>query len=359
MTIRDMAKWGAVAAREQVLSLADSTFRPSLDHEFGGKVRSVGAPELLDSDIYKINWILTRKCNYSCSYCTVYDNVKGFFPPIEDLLRAIGFIAPLPHDDIRVTLSGGEPTSHPKYFEFVLALAEALGKRGSISTITNLSKGKHYYERLGTALAEARSRISFIASYHFDFANAERFIENIRTLVEQEIPIKVSVMPHPERIDEARTLVERMDELQGPYMRYSVGIIREDYGTVPDRRYTKEDLAWLRENHEREKTKNLVVEIERADNHEIERIPCNGNELIASDRNRYKGMLCDAGASMMAIDGDGSISSAVCFRHMPGDKPNIFRDTLESLSAYLKPVVCPFRRCGCLADLQIPKYART
>ena len=91
------------------------------------------------------------------------------------------------------------------------------------------------------------------------FANAERFIENIRTLVEQEISIKVSVMPHPERIDEARTLVERMDELQGPYMSYSVGIIREAYGTVPDRRYTEEDLAWLRENHEREETKNLVV----------------------------------------------------------------------------------------------------
>jgi hypothetical protein len=71
--------------------------------------------------------------------------------------------------------------------------------------------------------------------------------------------------------------------------------------------------------------------------------------------NKFKGMVCNAGVNMISIDEKGNVSGAVCFR---GKESNYNINILNDDDAFLKvsgPVECPFDRCGCLADLEIPK----
>ena len=67
----------------------------------------------------KIEWNLSKRCNYDCSYCPadIHDNVSPH-TDIEILKAAVDKLATL-NKPLRISFTGGEPCVHPKFKELV------------------------------------------------------------------------------------------------------------------------------------------------------------------------------------------------------------------------------------------------
>lgn len=87
---------------------------------------------------------ITEKCRMGCSHCM--DDAKADcnkFMSEEIFRKAIDFNLKY---DPTITITGGEPTEHPKFWEFMDIIAEKIAKKGSIAlTVTtngmNLTNG--------------------------------------------------------------------------------------------------------------------------------------------------------------------------------------------------------------------------
>jgi|GEM_PF-541409 len=313
-----------------------------------------GDESLFNSNILKVNWVITRKCNYQCSYCKVYDNKNGFFVPLEKLKLAVDRIAKRGKDRYIITITGGEPTIHPAYTEFVKYAYDKLGSKADITTITNLSRTKHFYETFSKEIAPYRNRFKFQASYHFEFAKTETFINNASILAENNINVNISMLSHPERMDEVRELYNGLKNLNPEKIRCELILVRENYGTLPDKRYTSEDLEWLNGKYQVENSRPVIIERKYNSIGMNAKAYYTAAELNIKGFNQYKGLVCSAGDKMMSIDQNGNVSPAVCFRGPGMFSGNIYDGT--GTIDKVKNIICPFDRCGCVADLQLPKF---
>ncbi len=314
-----------------------------------------GSKELFNSEVLNINWVLTRKCNYTCSYCTVYDNKNGLFPPIENLMKAVDQISKLNRSKYIITLTGGEPTIHPKFTELLKYIVDNLREKVHVITITNLSRTSRFFNDLCENLKSYEEHLSFIASYHFEFAEKEKYLENAKILTQNGFRIHLSILAHPDRIELVKSLELELKKIKNGKLNYELIIVRQDYGTEPDKRYKKEDLQWLKEFYTDSKENKRILIDWQKDNNKVEREIFSGAELNAKGLNKFKGMICNAGKNILSINGNGDIDKAVCFRKTTGNKKNIYNKD-DAIKESTKPVICPFERCSCIADLQIPKY---
>ncbi len=316
--------------------------------------QKVGNQDLLDNNILTINWVITRKCNYSCSYCRVYDN-SGKFTSLEDLKNAMDQIAELNKSKYKITLTGGEPTIHPNYLTLLKYIFEKLGKRATIITISNLGRTEKYFEKLLEEIKEFKNNIVFVASFHTEFANEDEFVNKAKLISEKGFYIKVQIMAHPEKMEQIRYLDKKFKEIKNKNLKYQLMVIRENYGSVPDKRYNSEDLEWLKVYYSNEnEAKNILIETKDLDSN-IAQNYYSAPEINAKGLNNYKGMLCYAGVNSFSINKDGKIDRAVCFRGKNKDARNIYTEK-NALQGLDEPIICPFERCGCTADIKIPKF---
>jgi MoaA/NifB/PqqE/SkfB family radical SAM enzyme/glycosyltransferase involved in cell wall biosynthesis len=316
-------------------------------------VRS-GNPEHLKNDHIAINWIITRRCNYACSYCTVKSN-NAPLPDIEKLKIAADNLSRLPQSDIRITLSGGEPTIHPGYIYLLEYFHAREPLRISLTTITNLSMPLTFFKRLTASKALRRDKTSFVSSYHMEHATPEKFISNATCLSKSGFKVHLWLIAHPGRMEEIRKLYDTFCQHSSDRLKIDVKLVRENFGSLPDKRYTRAELDWLSKYYNKDEQKHIVLDVLDKKKQIIVRSYHVPNDVISRGLNRYKGMLCHAGTKMIAIDQNGTISPAVCFRSKTKNRLNIF-DLNGLPDEFSKPVVCPFDACGCLADLPLPKY---
>jgi MoaA/NifB/PqqE/SkfB family radical SAM enzyme len=327
------------------------------------KITRIGSRKLLDTECIKINWDITSRCNYRCSYCKSYNNKAPAFTPLDKLKSAVDKLINLNREKLIITLSGGEPSIHPDYIEFISYLSDRLNDKGSVLTITNLSRGSSFYTEFCDQVDNTHNNISFKASFHYEFANANKFIEGAKILSSKEFDTHLSIMAHPEHIDTVKEINKRLTDIKNDYLHHDVSIIRQDHKTAPDERYTEEDLHWIKALYAKmeqlptsgDETKDISVEYSTKENIR-KRSFFSAMELIANDMNNFGGMHCNAGISMLAIDQWGNVFPAVCFRRSNRSLGNLF--STNELDFQLKtPVICPFKQCGCVADIHIPKFA--
>lgn len=324
------------------------------------KIIRCGRLNLFNSDVIKINWILTRKCNYNCSYCTVKDR-NASFPSKDMLQRIIQGISSLGKSRIHITITGGEPTIDPNYFYILSLLFQSFpnNKTVHVNTITNLGQQKKFYDKLIKEFSNYKDKIRFVASYHFEFVDTEKFIGNSKTLTEAGFKVSVLLLGHPQYMNKVHHLYETLNSLANERLTIKLKLVRENFGSTPDKRYTKEDLEWISKFYDEEsKSKPIFIDRYDADHNTICRDYFNPNELIILNMHKFKGMMCNAGVNMITIDENGFLDSAVCLRGRKGNKKlNIFDDP-EAFEKIQGPIVCPFESCNCLADIPLPKYIK-
>ncbi|MFW5983495.1 MAG: glycosyltransferase, partial [bacterium] len=259
-----------------------------------------------------------------------------------------------------IALTGGEPTIHPSYLDFIQYILQK-NPESRVMTQTNLSLKGGVYQKFYDRFKNSAVRLSFWASYHFEQANRETFLGNANIL-SQAFPVKIIVMAHPEHMHDVRQLYEYVSSLDNPNLKIYVKLIRENFGAIPDKRYTQQDLDWLTNfwnSYEGDTVEDFFdkvkVYMQSPTNEGCETRNYTPDDLINKDLNNFKGMLCNAGIEALSIDQFGNMAPAVCLRGAKIKKPNIFKDK-DPLKHFQKPIRCPKNKCGCLADIPITKW---
>jgi pyruvate-formate lyase-activating enzyme len=172
---------------------------------------------LWEPDIsFNLNWDLSRRCNYSCSYCS-WMTSNNFDPhrSWEELSFAVEEIERFfcQGRKGKWVFTGGEPTLHPDY----LRLVKQVAARGHlIHTQSNGSRSPEFYGEL-----LEHSLIGF--SVHLDFVKMDRFITVIEKLIELKASgppyefnwVGVRIMAGPGRSAEALEIRRSLSELPG------------------------------------------------------------------------------------------------------------------------------------------------
>jgi pyruvate-formate lyase-activating enzyme len=161
-----------------------------------------------------ITWDLSRRCNYSCSYC--HPSVSNQFDAhhsARTLTEAIDrlnerFCKGIPS---KWVITGGEPTANPAFMEAV----DRINSHGHLIHVqSNGSRGPAY-------LRELINKACVGLSCHLEAEATDRFIETCRAIVEEKTKsteagrmwFGVRVMVGPGRLDEALQVREKLLEI--------------------------------------------------------------------------------------------------------------------------------------------------
>lgn len=340
------------------------------------KIFKTGAYESLYDMPLTVDWILTTKCNYRCSYCFFYGKGKTTppqlpFSTLDQFKAAIDNIVSLNRPWYNFTLSGGEPTIHPHLIDLIYLLHEKLGERlNNINIISNGSRNENVYKKL----AEISKSISLnlhisIHTDHVDMAHILELIENLSN----NVYIIFSLMFNPDKREEVYLIYDILCEYRKrfPFFVF-VDMLRDEDHIDP--RYTQEDFAWKEKTVEEfnaliENSKPTFMPSKLPKHflrvfHDIE---LDGERMVIDTGNRtvnlangllkFTGMYCIAHTNILRIEEDGSCRGMVC-----GADPiicNIFeKGSLKAARQKLiHAIVCPMKICGCPSNDAIPKFS--
>ena len=164
-----------------------------------------------------VTWDLTRRCNYSCTYCypgshNSYENYRS----LGSLKHAVDVLTDqwIRGSSVSFQLAGGEPTLHPNYLE-LLAYIRLRNPHSVFLTTTNGSRESSFYRNLVLL-----SSITFSAHTESldDGTKRSRFLENVQAAVETKVALElpsilnVSVMVKPGTLP---LIAELVDEIRG------------------------------------------------------------------------------------------------------------------------------------------------
>ena len=283
-----------------------------------------------------VEWNIGKRCNLDCAYCPaeIHDN----FSPHTNLDTMVNTIYELEKigKPIRLSLTGGEPTVHPK-IEKIIECAKA--RLQWISVTTNGLRLSEWYVKQPVD--------QWVFSLHFDNEHSQRAAENIvyysqlLDMHSKDTKFQVNLMCHHEHMDKVRQAAQLLEGHNIPYVcRRIRWTDAEDRDYFDDMRYKEKDLAWILDKKSTVKA-NCVVN---------DKDLIHANDVIKHKLNAFEGWTCNAGLESLMINWDGNVHRATC---RVGDSlGNIYDGTFESPIA---PVICTRKWCTCVADIPLTK----
>lgn len=346
------------------------------------KIESLGQRSMIYRDLFTVSWILGRFCNYSCSYCWPYASTKEKdHRPTEVIIRNIEQIKKQARargfNSFHFSFSGGEPTLHPGYLDFLKVYAEDTPSCNyqSVHMTTNLSPGLGWFEKYAQTTASLH-RVSITASFHSEFAKPEQFKEKLIFLQSQDIQVTINMVMVPSRFD---VLWERALEFHQaginvtlkPQSNLHASEIVEGYTPeqlellrrgLPQLNYTKMRLTHLNKvsvrpkpnyqvsDRDHQEHKNAHMQIEMRDQEGRTWYLDQAERLNAFPFNKFQGWRCSAGYRSLVIREPGGLVKRSYSCH---DKP---LGTLEKGFQLFEEVrSCQTSSCVSSADSKIPK----
>lgn len=169
------------------------------------RIVKLGQISMLDSDLFTVSWLLGRYCNFKCSYCWEHGRSdKVDHRPTDLCLRTIDSIKLQANlngfNSFHFSLSGGEPTLHPGYFDILdkLAKDKPYTNYTSIHMTTNLSKDMKWFEKY-VKYAQQFDRASITASYHREYMRDKTlFASKLLFLEEAGVHTTINMVMVPE-----------------------------------------------------------------------------------------------------------------------------------------------------------------
>lgn len=139
----------------------------------------------IELQVFNVQWDLGRRCNYDCSYCwPTSHNKTDKWAPIEVLKRVVDKIGEQHTGKMQFNFAGGEPTLHPEFIELCTYIWE---------------KGHHVHVQTNGTMNVIKARqLANVAelsiSVHFEFANYEKLINNIRAILSAGGKLEIKMM---------------------------------------------------------------------------------------------------------------------------------------------------------------------
>lgn len=352
-----------------------------------------------------IDWYVGKRCNFDCSYCVDYlhDLISPHIP-YEKMVALVDIIYEKYGTNVLWSLTGGEPTVHPKFLEICDYIKNQKGAR-FVALTTNGSRTTDYHLELFDSLD------SITMSLHFEFMShrIEEYIEkcikindwvtawNKKQEENEDFPsynvgytyksFICRFMVEPSSSDHIRYMEKHFKEAGITNIEYrniippmgntstympdkkldlsldyhkkdKEEILEEDIPNQKsvvedyDQYYSEKEKFLLREKFASmpDKKKKLSVWMKHADG-EIEETYRHYNEVTFEKLNNFKNWYCWAGIKHLKIVASGDVYIGSC--HVGGIRGNIYSP--ETLDLPTDPVVCPLEFCHDNLDLKVPK----
>jgi len=273
------------------------------------------------------------------------------------------------HRIIDIAYTGGEPTIHPAFFDFVkYAKIKYPFIRSNITTngCYNQKKCKHIMECVN----------STTISYHAEASDTEKklVIDNIKLMHESKYNFRVNLMFHKDYFEECKELAEWFEDLNIRYTARPIGDSdnKKDLKDGTAHSYTQEQLDYFKAQWTKKKIKksNTMQLQTKTSIETIGRPCCNGKCLrIKTDdewktsfrvpSTNFKGWNCMINWDFLFINSelDGVWHHQTCQVNLDGQigpigKASEFDKIVTSLREKLRsgtmPVIkCPKTHCGC------------
>lgn len=119
-----------------------------------------------------VDFLITQKCNYRCEYCSqskkFYTNTKAASD--ETIEAFLSFIKTL-DKTFEITISGGEPLTHPRFFDVI----EEIKKQNlKLTVISNFSYPVENYKKIADIMGQNLKEL-FVSYHSTQVKNVEEF----------------------------------------------------------------------------------------------------------------------------------------------------------------------------------------
>ena len=291
----------------------------------------------------EVEWMITQRCNYECTYCASYNNSGDFmFKSLEEYITAFKYLSNhFGNKTIKLSFLGGEPMLYKQWPELVNYISE-LNYLPKITT--NLSiPVKSYINKLNKNLGKF-----IVASWHPEYATNE-FMNNVQLLNDSNFIRSVSVSAPQEYWNEAMEVLKILKIKYGEKFVHLTRIKDEDSQglSITDKLidYTPEQEKYFTFH------RDYPVEIKITDINNKTTI----YDKIDAHSINFKGMNCAVGKDSIHITPNGDVYPSACLlNYRKARMGNIYRQDIIKPTSSIR---CPFVACYCGPDQRIEKWA--
>ena len=289
----------------------------------------------------EVEWDITQRCNYSCSYCASYSTTQPFyFKSLDQYISSFEYLRSyFGNKRIKLTFLGGEPTLYKLWPELINWLHE---NNFVPHLTTNLSVPvERYIHRLD-------SISPFIsASFHPEYADKTEFIRNIIALKRNNLLLGVSVLGLRERWDYCVQVFNELNKITHTGMTRIKNEFTNTLSIANDFiEYTSDQEKYFSKKDQTDEFMTVTL-----DNEEI--IHPSINAIRSSSMRNFKGMNCEIGQTRIHIKPNGDVYPSACMLNYPkAVMGNIYKKNIKKVT---KEVICPYVMCACGPDIRIKK----
>ena len=341
---------------------------------------------------FSVDWYIGKRCNFDCSYCVEYlHDYTSPHVPYENMIKLVDLIYENHKDNVLWSLTGGEPTIHPRFLD----LCQYIKHKGSryTSVTTNGSRTLDYHKQLFEYVD------GITLSFHFEFMShrIDEYIDKCIKLDDWRNELNSKLEPRaPKKTLILRFMIEtgqleNVQKMESAFREHGITNIEHRYIRPPGQNKGKGMQPKEKYDFKDEKDPNQITDPTKAANietneakfykqNELEKIKTiydstitpdkrklkfwfvdeNGNyvdedfhynEVNFNKKNNYEGWLCWAGVKHLKISPNGDIYIGSC--HVGGKRGNIYDK--DSIDLPTEPIRCSKWRCTDNTDLRVPK----
>lgn len=312
-----------------------------------------GQKTMMSRKLFNVSWILSRFCNYACSYCWPYAHSKQIdHRPIEIYTKTVDEIKQQARsnnfDEFHFSFSGGEPTAYKRFLSLVQHYAnDPFAKYQSLHMTSNCSPGKKWWNTWIKA-TNTLNRRSITASFHHEFADEQQFGDKLLLLQDAGVYVTINQVMVPQLFDE---LYERCDRFYNrginvtlkPQSNISANQIVDGY---QDKHFELMQKGFPLKTMNGDAVQQITLKDYRNNTYEIDQ----AERFNAFGFNKFKGWHCNAGYQSCVIrEPGGEVKRAYSCHDEPlGTIDGGFR-LFKNARACVTPT------CVSSADSKIPK----
>ena len=311
----------------------------------------------VETPYINITWQVSDFCNFKCSYCNPgnwagknpkKNEPKDFDKIVDNLNIILTAQEARGYKGFKFFFSGGEPTVWPHLLPLIKWLKERLDDP-QIAINTNLSTSTNWWKENYHLFHDV------VASYHIDFANTPRYLDNLIFLQDKVNYLCCRMMMQENRFDEVVEFGKRVKSILQNYNLEWVPLFDDISVNVGPWQYSEPRMYEFFETHTFEsqtkiskpngsKWRTASKEVYESGTEQ----PLNGNRLVAERKNFFSGWKCYVDESLF-INSTGYITAASC-----GQGPSL-GNIYDTVTTVAEPVMCKKQQCTCGTDILITK----
>jgi len=306
--------------------------------------------------VLSITWQTSDLCNFRCDYCNP-GNYGGQQLNLQtdvykdNLARILDHFGTLGYTQVKLFLSGGEPSLWKPLPAIYQCLSDLLPNALTVAINTNLSRPLAWWQHNYHMFDDV------VCSYHPGWAQHDNFVSVAQYLQTRVNYLAVRMMMSETHWESQLSRADEIyDSLDNVYLEYVPILAEMSTAAHPYDYIDQKKVKWLHENNLRIKQNapkpdnriGTAAILEHYSNGTVQ--PLNSNRLAAERLNFFSGWQCDIGSSInIAINGDITLASC----GISGIIGNINKK-LE-IDHMLSSVICNKHHCHCGTDICIPK----